>query len=121
MAAHGAALDEHGHDHPGEITYVKVAAILTVITAVEVAIYYVQWFHDAGALVPTLLVLSAIKFLAVISYFMHLKFDDNLLRRIFVFGLLFGAALIFALIALFRWHGIDYTTDIISAASHSVE
>ena len=124
MAAQGAgaaAHDEHAHDHPGELTYVKVAIILAIITAIEVAIYYVPWVHDSGVLVPSLLVMSAVKFFIVVSYFMHLKFDDALLRRIFIFGLIFGASLILALMALFWWHGIDYTTQMIGEVVHSAE
>ena len=81
VSGHSVAphLDEHDDDahagHPGELTYIKVAAILALITVSEVVIYYVQWMHDSGALVPTLLVLSAIKFATVIAYFMHLKFE----------------------------------------------
>ena len=99
----------------------KVAIILATITAIEVAIYYIQWVHDAGVLVPALIVLSAIKFFIVVSWFMHLKFDDNLLRRVFIFGLIFGAALVLAMVALFWWHGIDYTTELLIPGAHSVE
>lgn len=121
MAAHGAEHDEHAHDHPGELAYVKVAIILALITAIEVAIYYIPWVHDSGVLVPALIVLSAIKFFIVVSWFMHLKFDDHLLRRVFIFGLIFGGALILALLAVFGWHGIDYTTELIAQGAHSVE
>jgi cytochrome c oxidase subunit IV len=124
MANHGAgavAHDDHAHDHPGELTYVKVAIILAIITAVEVAIYYIPWVLESGVLVPALIVLSAVKFFIVVSYFMHLRFDDALLRRIFIFGLIFGGALILALMALFWWHGIDYTTEMIGAVVHSGE
>ena len=105
--------DEHdgGHAHPGEITYVKVAAILAMITVIEVAIYYIQWFHDSGVLVPALLVFSAIKFATVVSYFMHLKFDPRLLSWTFIFGVSFGAALILSFIALFHYHPITYATN----------
>ena len=55
--AHNTATD-HAHEHPSDRKYVEIAIILTIITAIEVAIYYVEWFHDSGALVPTLIVLS---------------------------------------------------------------
>ena len=73
------------HEHPSERTYVLVAIILAIITAVEVAIYYLEAVEDV--LVPMLLVLSAAKFVAVVGFFMHLKFDDRRFRWIFVFGL----------------------------------
>jgi cytochrome c oxidase subunit IV len=118
VSGHSVAphLDEHddAHEgHPGELTYIKVAAILAMITVGEVAIYYIQWMHDSGALVPTLLVLSAIKFATVIAYFMHLKFDPRMLTWTFIFGIAFGAALILAFIALFNNHPIQYATNLL--------
>ena len=119
VSGHSVAphLDEHDDDehagHPGELTYIKVAAILALITVSEVVIYYIQWMHDSGALVPTLLVLSAIKFATVIAYFMHLKFDPRMLTWTFIFGIAFGAALILAFIALFNNHPIQYATNLL--------
>jgi len=112
--AHGADLhgeDPVAHEHPGELTYIKVAMFLAAITVIEVAIYYIEWFHDSGALVPSLLVLSAIKFFMVVSFFMHLKFDHRFLTYAFVGGLILGAAVILAFIALFDYaHPLDYAT-----------
>jgi cytochrome c oxidase subunit IV len=119
LSGHSVAprIDEHddAHEgHPGELTYIKVAAILALITVGEVAIYYIQWMHDSGALVPTLLLLSAIKFATVIAYFMHLKFDPRMLTWTFIFGIAFGAALILAFIALFNNHPIQYASNLLS-------
>jgi cytochrome c oxidase subunit 4 len=119
LSGHSVAphVDEHDDDahegHPGELTYIKVAVILALITVSEVVIYYIQWMHDSGALVPTLLVLSAIKFATVIAYFMHLKFDPRMLTWTFIFGISFGAALILAFIALFHYHPIQYATNLL--------
>ena len=83
---------EAGHHHPSERQYVIVALILGAITAVEVALYYI----DTGALnVPLLLILAAAKFIAVVGYFMHLKFDSRLFRNLFVTGLVL-AVLVYA-------------------------
>lgn len=106
--AHGAHGHEEEHHHPGELTYVKIAIFLAIITVIEVAIYYIEWMHDSGTLVPALLVLSAVKFFTVVAYFMHLKFDNRLLSYTFIVGLAFGAALILSFIALFGMHPIDY-------------
>ena len=116
--AHDAPLhaDNHHDDahagHPGELTYIKVAALLALITIVEVAIYYIQWMHDKNLLVPVLIVLSAIKFFTVVSYFMHLKFDPKFLAYAFIVGLVFGAGLILSFMGLFGVHEIDYARDI---------
>jgi cytochrome c oxidase subunit IV len=66
------------HAHPGPRKYVMIATILTVITAIEVAVYYVPALE--AALVYILLALSALKFALVVSFYMHLKFDNKLLR-----------------------------------------
>ena len=84
------------HDHPGEGKYIKVALVLAVITAVEVAFSY--WEAVEGILAPSLIAMSVVKFAIVVLYFMHLKFDSRLFRRLFVAGLAlaifcFGAVL----------------------------
>ena len=94
-----------GHEHPGERTYVTVAVILAVVTAIEVAIYYIDFFEDV--LVPMLLVLSAGKFAAVVGYFMHLKFDDRRFRWIFIFGLSVAAACYIGMAAVFIYNKWD--------------
>lgn len=93
--------EHHGQHaaHPGPAEYVKIAVILAVITTVEVAIYYVP--SMAGALVPMLLALSALKFALVVLWFMHLKFDSRLFSYLFFGGLVIAAAVLIALIALF--------------------
>lgn len=83
------ANDDHA-EHPSLNAYVRIAILLGIITAIEVAIYYIPAFE--GVLVPMLIALSAIKFVVVVGYFMHLKFDDKLLTGIF------GAALIVSII-----------------------
>ncbi len=71
--------------HPGPLEYVKIGLILAVITAVEVGIYYIEAIEDA--LVPILIVLSALKFTLVVMWFMHLRFDSRLFSWLFVGGL----------------------------------
>ena len=71
--------------HPSEAKYIKIALILGAVTAVEVALYY--WsFSNEAANNAVLLVLAAVKFIIVAAYFMHLKFDNRLLRRLFITG-----------------------------------
>jgi cytochrome c oxidase subunit 4 len=84
-AAHGAA-----HDHPSDWEYIKVAIFLAIITLAEVLIYYVESLGDL--LILILIVLSVIKFAAVVMWFMHLRFDSRLFRRLFVTGLVLAFA-----------------------------
>ena len=100
--------DETSHAHPGERIYVKVAAVLLGITIVEVVIYYIQWLHDHKVLAPTLMVLSAVKFVTVVGYFMHLKFDDRRLTLLFGGALLLSLGTVVALYILLQYHPIDY-------------
>lgn len=78
------------HAHPSQDLYVRIAILLAVITGIEVAIYYISALQ--GVLVPLLIALSAFKFIMVVGYFMHLKFDDRILAFIF------GAALVVSVI-----------------------
>ncbi len=73
------------HDHPSDWEYVKVALVLAAITLAEVLVYYVESLE--GLLVPILAVMSIAKFAIVVLWFMHLRFDSRLFRRLFVTGI----------------------------------
>jgi len=73
------------HAHPTEMEYVKVALVLAAITLAEVAVYYVESLE--GLLVPILGVMSIAKFAIVALWFMHLRFDSRLFRRLFLMGI----------------------------------
>ena len=81
-----------GHGHPTVAVYVRVAAILVILTVLEVGVFYVPAFRPV--LVPALLVLSAAKFVLVVMFYMHLKMDNRF------FTLLFGGPLLLALVVL---------------------
>ena len=98
-------LVDHHEEHPGARTYVEVAVILAIVTAIEVAIYYIEGVRDF--LVPLLIILSVAKFLAVVGYFMHLKFDNRIFRWMFGAGLAISLSVVVALIILF-WTGEYY-------------
>jgi cytochrome c oxidase subunit 4 len=86
---------EHGHGaHPTEVFYIKIAAILAVVTLIEVGLYYT----DLGvALTNTmLLALAGLKFVMVAAYFMHLRFDSRILRRLFTSGFVLAATVYIA-------------------------
>jgi len=84
----GLALVHHApeHSHPSPTKYVGIAVFLAIVTALEVALYYItmpEWL-----VVVLLLVLATMKFAIVAGFFMHLKFDSPMLRRLFVTGLI---------------------------------
>lgn len=109
--------EDHAHSHPSESVYIRVALILVAITSVEVAIWYIDWFHDNDTLVPSLAVLSIVKFVMVVAYFMHLKFDDARFRYIFMGGMILAVSIVAALVALMRTHQIEYGLRLISGAN----
>lgn len=88
--------------HPQPMEYIKVALVLSVITAVEVAAIYTPARNTPGLIVPALLILSALKFSMVVLWYMHLRFDSRLFSYLFFGGLGLTGAVLFALMALFR-------------------
>lgn len=88
------------HAHPPAMQYVLIAAILAIITAIEVATYYLESIENF--LVYILIVLSVLKFAIVVGYYMHLKFDNKLFTWIFGMGLLTGTSVVISMIALFN-------------------
>lgn len=80
--------------HPTPRQYVNIGIILAIVTILEVAIYYVPALEDF--LVPFLMAFALVKFVLVVSWFMHLRFDSRLFRRLFVSGLIL-ALVVFAI------------------------
>ena len=77
--------EQHEHEHGmTDAGYIKIAIILAAITALEVSTYYV----DFGPLfMPSLMIMMVVKFVMVVSYFMHLKFDSKIFTFLFNTGL----------------------------------
>jgi cytochrome c oxidase subunit IV len=101
-------VEEVGHEeeHASNKTYVVLAIILTVITAVEVASYYAE--EALGAfLVPLLIVLTSAKFFLVVGYYMHLKYDHRLFRRLFLGPAVLMALLLLVVVLLFVYHPVS--------------
>ncbi|CAN5650248.1 hypothetical protein BH20ACT2_BH20ACT2_02840 [soil metagenome] len=88
------------HAHPSDGKYVQIAVILALITAAEVLTYYVE--DTLGpALIPLLMVMMVVKFVIVAAWFMHLRFDTNLLTRLFYAGLILAVVVYIAALATF--------------------
>lgn len=92
--------EAHEHTHPGALTYVVIAVILTVITALEVAIFYIPAL--AGIIVPLLLTLSTAKFVLVVMFYMHLKMDSRVFTSVFMAPMALAVFLVIALVMLFK-------------------
>jgi cytochrome c oxidase subunit 4 len=102
MADHGTTAATHGGGggHATVKTYISVAIVLAIITGVEVATLYVPGIPNP-VLVISLLLMSAVKFYLVVGFFMHLKYDHQIMRALFVGPLIIAAAIILAVMALF--------------------
>ena len=86
---------------PGALLYVTVAAVLCVLTAMELTVVYVHAMKPV--MVPALLVLAAAKFALVALFYMHLRYDSRILSAVFGFGLLIAAMLLVSLLMLFTY------------------
>lgn len=76
------------HSHPGPKQYVMIGIILTLMTVVEILAYYAEedWgILSAGMAAAVIAILSAAKFITVVMYYMHLKFDSKIFTGIFLF------------------------------------
>ena len=94
---------EHGRHpaHPTPMTYLKVAAILAIVTFIEWAIFFAPESYDSIKL-TVFSVLSVMKFALVVMFYMHLKFDERLFSMFFVGGLTLASGVIIALLVLFQ-------------------
>jgi cytochrome c oxidase subunit 4 len=91
---------DHEHEHPTWKTYKWVALWLTLITVVEVWIYYTP-FKESALFVPSLLLMSAVKFTVVVLFYMHLKYDHRLFKALFTGPLIIAVTTLLALLMLF--------------------
>jgi cytochrome c oxidase subunit 4 len=90
--------------HPDPFQYVIVAVVLAVITAVEIAVSYTEGDLPDGLIVVLLLSMMVVKFFLVASWFMHLRTDRPVFRRLFILGAI--AAPLLYLIVLSSLHGV---------------
>ena len=85
--------------HPTADVYLRVGAVLVILTVLEVGVFYVPAFHPV--LVPVLLVLSAAKFTLVVMFYMHLKADSKFFTFLFGVPLMLAVGVMVALLYLF--------------------
>jgi len=90
-------MSEQAHATTG--TYLRIAAVLVIITLIEVGVFYVPAFQPI--LVPLLLVLSLVKFVLVVLFYMHLKFDSPVFAFLFSGPLLLAVGVMIGLLFLF--------------------
>jgi len=74
--------------------FVQLAMLLAVITGLELVTVYLPFMK--WILVTALVILSTVKFMFVIFYFMHLRWD-----KVFFIGLVLAGGTMWALLKLF--------------------
>lgn len=99
--AEGASNHPAVHAHPPAREYVLIAVVLAIITGAEVLTYYQQAaLHET--IVPILFILSAVKFVLVAMFYMHLKFDNRLFSALFSGPLVLAMGVLIALLSIFH-------------------
>ena len=100
---HETSQHETEHAHPSDWQYIKIALLLAVLTALEVFTYFesVHNLSDA-ALYVILTVLMVLKFVYVVAWFMHLKFDSMIFRRVFQVGIAMALAVYLIMLTAFE-------------------
>jgi cytochrome c oxidase subunit 4 len=87
--------------HPTPVTYFKVAMTLSIITAVEVGVFYIE---DLGkGIIPVLVILSTVKFALVAMFYMHLRYDSRIFSGLFIGGLALAISVTLAVLGLFQF------------------
>ena len=93
-------MSENHIDHPTPKKYVQIAIVLGILTAIEIALYYTEdivgVFTD-----PILIILAVGKFIIVVGWFMHLRFENKMVNRFFTGGMIL-ALVLFALVMIER-------------------
>jgi cytochrome c oxidase subunit IV len=102
MAEHAAQGhdDAHAH-HPTAKTYLWTALFLTIVTIVEISAYYIKPWEQSAIYVPSMILMSALKFWVVCAVYMHLKYDHKLFRNLFVGPLVIAIGTAIGLLFLF--------------------
>ena len=94
-----AAAHDDSHDVSKYQIYVQIAMLLAVITGVEIIGVYLPFAK--WLIVTMLVVLSTVKFMFVIFYFMHLRWDKPFCTILFFIGLVLASGTMWALLTLF--------------------
>jgi cytochrome c oxidase subunit 4 len=86
--------------------FINLGLFLAVLTGIEIVIIFFPW--DPMVLLWGLIILSVIKFIGVIVWFMHLIYDRVLLTIFFMSGLIIATGTVIALMLLFSSREVDF-------------
>jgi cytochrome c oxidase subunit 4 len=103
MSSHAAHSKGHGDHHQVSVKFYWIfCLILCFITFLEWLVFKkrVEWGVSSQVMVPMLLIMSLVKFAMVIGWYMHLRFDHNWVKYIFLASLAMGGLTGIALVML---------------------
>ena len=96
-------LSHGGVSHAGPGFYWLVGLLLAIITLLEVWLFSVEGL--GGWYIPILLGLSVLKFVGVVAFFMHLRFDHRFFTYVFVSSMIIGIAIFSLILVLAEYAG----------------
>ena len=86
-------------------TFFNLSMILVAITGLEIVIIYVQTF-EGSTIIGVLFATSILKFIGVVWWFMHLRWDKILNTVLFLIGLVIALGTYFAVIFMADEHPV---------------
>ncbi len=85
--------------------FINLGLFLAVLTGIEIVVIFFPW--NPWLIFWVLAILSIIKFVCVITWFMHLVYDKLLLTLIFMTGMILATGTVTALMLLFSFDDVD--------------
>jgi caa(3)-type oxidase subunit IV len=74
--------------HPTPFKYVMIAIALVIVTALEIAVSYLEGDIPDSLIIVLLMVMMVVKFAAVAAWYMHLRTDKPIFQRFFILGVI---------------------------------
>ncbi len=93
-----------GVSHASVRGYLVIAVILSIFTFLEWRLFTIEAFGASGRN-AIMLALSVVKFILVVAFFMHLRFERKYYAWIFTAAMFLGIGVFLALLLLQRHHG----------------
>jgi cytochrome c oxidase subunit 4 len=112
------ATADHGDDENKFQIYIKIAMLLSVITGIEIVFIFLPF--PIWLIVTVLVVLSTVKFMYVIFYFMHLRWDKPFCTILFFIGMVIAGGTTWALLVLFGANDSVPLTSVSSVCNYFV-
>lgn len=93
-----------GVSHASVRGYLVIAIILSILTFLEFRLFEIEAFGHSGRN-AIMVALSILKFLMVVAFFMHLRFENKYYSWIFGSSMVLGIGVFVAILLLQRHHG----------------